>query len=377
MRNFSSVAGATSLSADISNSATSIAVGSTSGFPSADFTLVLDPGLASEEIVTVTNVAGLTLTVTRGADGTTAVAHTAGAVVRHMATGRDLQDSQNHIAATTAVHGLTGAVVGTSDAQTLTNKSISGATNTLSAIAQASVTGLTTIQSDVTALNSHPTATTGIHGVGAGSVVGTTLTQTLTNKTMSGASNTFSNIAQSVITNLATDLSTINGTLSSHTSTLGTYGTNITDLQTADSNLFQNSSFTPSYTGFAPGSGAVNVGRVYSIGDFVFVWWRTQCGTSPSFSSTIQMALPSPYTGYAGGGTEIQSCMGFWNYRDDSETEHWSGACGMWSSSANSVSFSGAPMPTSYKPATRLGTSSSISPGTSDVLSGVLVFVTA
>lgn len=41
-------------------------------------------------------------------------------------------------------------------------------------------------------LNTHDTATTGIHGMGASTVVGTNLTQTLTNKTISGANNTIS-----------------------------------------------------------------------------------------------------------------------------------------------------------------------------------------
>lgn len=52
-------------------------------------------------------------------------------------------DLSTHAAAT-VTHGATGAVVGTTNAQTLTNKTISGASNTLSAIAQASVTNLTT-----------------------------------------------------------------------------------------------------------------------------------------------------------------------------------------------------------------------------------------
>jgi microcystin-dependent protein len=59
-----------------------------------------------------------------------------------MVTARDLQEPQNHINATSGVHGITGSFVGSSDTQTLTNKTISGTANTLTNIAQSSVAGL-------------------------------------------------------------------------------------------------------------------------------------------------------------------------------------------------------------------------------------------
>jgi hypothetical protein len=49
------------------------------------FTIVIDPDTALEEIVDVTAVSTNTLTITRGIDGSTGQAHSAGAVVRHMA----------------------------------------------------------------------------------------------------------------------------------------------------------------------------------------------------------------------------------------------------------------------------------------------------
>jgi len=88
------------------------------------YTVVIDPDTALEEIVDVSNYAsGNTLTIARGIDGSTAVAHSAGAIVRHMVIGRDLSEANNHIEATTG-HGATGAVVGTTNTQTLTNKTL-------------------------------------------------------------------------------------------------------------------------------------------------------------------------------------------------------------------------------------------------------------
>lgn len=150
-RNFSSVAVPTTITANINDSATSITLASVSGFPTPPFSGVLDPGQASEEIVTVTNVVGTVATVARGQDNSAAVSHSAGATFRHMATGRDLQESQDHISASTAVHGLTtgSAVVGTKDAQSLDKKTFASLDGTGPAITVRAFAGQATNLAEV------------------------------------------------------------------------------------------------------------------------------------------------------------------------------------------------------------------------------------
>lgn len=187
-RNYSSTAQQTTLASGITSGATSIQVTATTGFPSVDFVLALDADTAQQELVLVTAVAGTTLTVTRGYDSTTAVAHDAGAVVRHSHAGIDFRDSRTHEAATTA-HGATGAVVGTTNTQTLTNKTISADSNTLSGIAASSFV-LSNGSGNIDGSAAQKV-------IPAGAVVGTSDTQTLTNKTISADSNTLSGIAAS------------------------------------------------------------------------------------------------------------------------------------------------------------------------------------
>jgi hypothetical protein len=147
-RYYSATAVETTLSAAIpsasqGDSYTSFVVASTSGFAASfPYTLLVNPDTNKEEVITVTAGTGTTLTVTRGQDSTQAVAHSAGATVRHAVSARDFRELQTHIAARgydadsaimtnieTHVHGLgsgDGSVVGTAKAQTLSNKTLSG-----------------------------------------------------------------------------------------------------------------------------------------------------------------------------------------------------------------------------------------------------------
>lgn len=128
-RYYSSLAQPTTLSGSISSGATSITVGAVTGFPTQyPYRLAVDFGGATEELVDVTAAAGINLTVTRAVDGTSAQSHSIGAVVKHVVSAGDFTDFQTHMNASSAVHGLTGTVVGTSDTQTLSNKTLSAAT---------------------------------------------------------------------------------------------------------------------------------------------------------------------------------------------------------------------------------------------------------
>jgi hypothetical protein len=85
----------TTLSANISNSASSISVADGSTFPSGTnpFVIVIDRGSTSEEKILISSRSSNTFTVdTRGYDGTTAVAHTSGSFVDHVLDASVIQD---------------------------------------------------------------------------------------------------------------------------------------------------------------------------------------------------------------------------------------------------------------------------------------------
>lgn len=168
------------------------------------FTLVIDVDTALEEIVDATAVSTNTFTITRGVDGSTAQDHSAGAVVRHMAIGRDYRDANLHAEADASyndgsgtahtMHGIAageGVVVGTLKTQTLTNKTLTAPTITNPSISGAGVDasivfeGATADAYETTLTVVDPTQDNTITLPNTtGNVVIDTATQTLTNKTL-------------------------------------------------------------------------------------------------------------------------------------------------------------------------------------------------
>ena len=95
------------------------------------FYIVVDRNQPTEEKILCSSRSGNVITVYndglttgRGADGTTISSHNIGAEVEHVFTATDADEANAHVNANSGVHGITGSVVGTTDTQTLTNKTL-------------------------------------------------------------------------------------------------------------------------------------------------------------------------------------------------------------------------------------------------------------
>jgi hypothetical protein len=117
-RKYSSRSQQTTLSGALSASATTTTIVSGSALRGGidesaiaggtTFTVVIDPDTALEEIVDITAISGNTITISRGVENAgTGLAHSAGAIVRHMMIGRDLREANDHIEGSLAGHTAT------------------------------------------------------------------------------------------------------------------------------------------------------------------------------------------------------------------------------------------------------------------------------
>lgn len=109
--------------------------------------------------------------MTRGVDGTAASPHDSAATVTHSVSARDYREPQEHIAASSGVHGISGDVVGTTDTQTITNKTIALGSNSVSGTLAELNTAIT--DADVASLAGAETLTNKIMALGSNTVSGT------------------------------------------------------------------------------------------------------------------------------------------------------------------------------------------------------------
>ena len=99
------------------------------------FFVVVDRGQVTEEKIlcesrvgNILNVYDTGLANGRGADQTTVTPHQIGAELEHIFTATDADEANLHVNSASNVHSVTGSVVGTSDTQTLTNKTLTDVT---------------------------------------------------------------------------------------------------------------------------------------------------------------------------------------------------------------------------------------------------------
>jgi hypothetical protein len=212
-RKYSSRSQQTTLTSPVTAGALTMVVGSGSALlggatvtGTERFTVVIDPDTALEEIVDVSAVSTNTFTIARGIENAgTGQIHSAGAVVRHMVTGRDLREANLHIEATGAyndgtathtLHGIDsaeGSVVGTDKAQTLTAKTLTSPIITSPTITAGAGAEFTSITFEGTTADTHETTLTVIDPTAdrtielpnaSGRIVLIDTTDTLTNKTL-------------------------------------------------------------------------------------------------------------------------------------------------------------------------------------------------
>lgn len=147
-RSYSGGANASALTAPTTEITATLSVNPLVGWPdytTGPFIITVDRGGPNEEKMLCSEYTTSSILVAqRGYDNTTAKAHSAGEKVEHTIAAVDVAEPNLHLNSAGGVHGLSVSddIVGTIKPQTLLNKEIDGADNTITNLPQSSVVGL-------------------------------------------------------------------------------------------------------------------------------------------------------------------------------------------------------------------------------------------
>lgn len=134
------------------------------------------------------------------------------------------------------------------------------------------------------------------------------------------------------------------------------------------SDAFNMQTFTPVYTNYTIGAGAVNEGWYQEIGELVMWGFRTQLGTAPAGAGASGVLVDLPVPAWTGGGNSLQAAAGSFVVRDASPLLNYIGTMSIFASTGLQVSFS------LGSSTTRMNGTNPITPAVDDVISGSGVY---
>ena len=280
-RAFKGAATATTLTASMSNVATSCTIAAYTGWPSGSdpFYVVISPGTAAEEkvLVTRTGATDTTLNVVsggRGADDTTAQAHDSGAAIYPVFTATDANQA-NVVASTQTTKGdlllHTGSVharVGVGSNNTVL---VADSAETAGVKWSASLSGLTLTSPTISTITNTGTLTL---PTSTDTLVGRATTDTLTNKTLTSP----------VVNGAIMDRTEENWNIVASAAT----GTINIDVLTA-SIWYYTTNATANHTVNVRGDGSTTLNSLLATGDSITVVWAIANGATPYRPSTFQI----------------------------------------------------------------------------------------
>jgi len=254
-RLYSSISVETTLASNINSSVTSMQVatgtastllGGVTIVANSQFTVALDPDTINEEIVFITaGPSGDTFTITRGRAGSSAVAHSSGATIKHVLTSDDLTAFAAGISPVTSL-GFSGSTSGTTTVQAT---AIAG-TNTLTLPATTSDT-----------------------------LVGKATTDTLTNKTLTSPTINTATVSNSILVG-PEERTTISATAATGTINFDALTQGV---------LYYTSNASANFTLNVRGSSGATLNSILTTGDAITVVFLNTNGATAYYPTVYQV----------------------------------------------------------------------------------------